>query len=504
MRTIINIEVLDDKFKEFVRQFDAYQDNLKAQGTLWNKQGQAIKGANAQLKSLASLADELSERISAANKNQEKLRESTDKSSRAMSGLARNTRDVAKSILSATTMLLKWSGITTAIGGLLGAGGLFGMNRLASNISGQQKNATGLGITYGAGRAFGPAFNRFLDNPQGLLQKMAEYKSSAAGMAEFAKMGISGHENKTADELAIEVMQKAGEFYRKTPKNLLANYADAYGFSGVLSLEEMRRLGARGDLEERIGVFGSEKKRLNLLGGTTDPYQDFSDQRALSGAAIEATFGKALSALTPQLTRLSEAFRKAVDVFMRSDLVKGAIDGLTKGLGTLAAYLSSPQFLNDMDEFLENMQKLAMGLKKIIGSIPGIDMSPDPAGVMRRTERSYGLKPGTLKRIAEAATPAGFELGAAFYGNLGFFSAIAKNPKSLSPDAIKSQINAIIKNDIGRTDPSQYREGTALYWDAVRRQRAADEATNRALIELKVINETGGNAAVSINGMVAQ
>lgn len=504
MRSIIDIEVQDEKFKEFVRQFDAYQDNLKSQGGLWDKQGKAIKGANAQLKSLAALADELSEGIDSANKNQEKLRKSTDQSNRSMSNLARNTRDVAKGILSATTMLLKWSGIATAIGGLLGAGGLFGMNRLAGNISSQQKSASGLGITYGASKAFGPAFNRFLDDPQGLLQKMAEYKSSSAGMAEFAKMGITGYESKSPDELAIEVMKRASEFYKKTPKNLLSNYAEAYGFSGVLNLEELRLLGTTKDMDSQIGVFGSEKKRLNLMGGVTSPFQDYTDQMAFSGAAIEATFGKALSGLVPQLTRLSEAFRKAVDVFMRSDLVKGALDSLEKGLGNLAGYLTSPQFLNDMDEFLETTQKLAQGFKKILGTIPGIDMGPSEGLQMRRAERNFGLPSGSLEKFRKIIQPNGYSMSE-YVNQASMTASVLANPGRMREGALREYLgNLIAGQDYKRLKSSVGAPGERGYEARLRYTREVDAAVNRGLIELQVINATGGNAAVSLNGMVAQ
>lgn len=505
MRSVIDIEVRDEKFKEFIRQFDAYQDNLKSQGGLWTKQGTAIKGANAQLKSLASLADELADGVGTANKNQEKFRKSTDQSSRSMAGLARSTMQVSKGILSATTMLLKWSGIAGAIGGLLGAGGLFGLSRLSSNIANQQKTASGLGVTYGAGQAFGPSFGRFLDSPSGLLSKMAEYKSSAKGMGEFAKMGIAGAENKSPDELAIEAMRNAREFYKNTPKNLLQNYSEAYGYSGLFNTEELRRLGTSKDLESRIGRFGSEKKKLNLMGGTTSPYQNFSDQMSFSGAGIEATFGKALVALVPQLTKLSEALRKATDSFMRSDIVKAALNSLATGIGELAGYLNSPQFLNDMDEFLETMQQLGRGLKKIVGAIPGVDMGPSEGLQIRQAERTYRLPKGSLQRLKETAFN-----GITTQGNFGGWADWMG--RAMSGGMSESRIReGIINYVFGRnklTGASLYPTsaadmgipGSAGHRWTTEKMRAVD----RAVIEIKTVNVTGGNAATSINGMVPQ
>ena len=62
--------------------------------------------------------------------------------------------------------------------------------------------------------------------------------------------------------------------------------------------------------------------------------------------------------LAAQLEKLSKAIDKTLSAFLKSDVVKSAIDSLGKGIGELAGYLNSPEFLNDMDEFLETMQKL--------------------------------------------------------------------------------------------------------------------------------------------------
>lgn len=504
MRSIIEIDVETGNFLRFKEMFDQYQKSLQKTNQEWGSIGKKIGSAKSGLAKLAAESDKLVKDWSKADTYAKKFTLSLKVADRSVSSVAKGTGIIAKNITAASLALLKWSGITTAIGGLLGAGGLFGINRLAGNISGQQKFSSGVGISYGASQAFGPAFNRFLDSPDSLLSKMAEYKSSSKGMGEFAKMGISGYESKSADELAIEVMRKAADFYKKTPKNLLSDYAGKFGYSELFSTEELRRLGTSKDLSSRIGVFGSSKRSLNLAGGETGPYQNLKDTMAISGAGIEATFGRALAGLIPQLTKLSEAFRKAIDVFMRSDLVKGALGSLSDGIKTFAEYLKSPEFLNDMDEFLETMKKMALGFKKLLGFIPGVDMSPSIGLQMRKEERLRGLPSGTLAKAIAAGTLPGGKQSASLPGSLGFLASIYGNPQALPVDVIRSQVRAIIGNGYDNLDPRKLRVGTPVYNDAVNRRSAVDAATNRALVELKVINDTGGNAAVSINGMVAQ
>ena len=157
---------------------------------------------------------------------------------------------------------------------------------------------------------------------------MYEYQTSAAGGAEFAKLGIKGYENKSPDQLAIEVMRKAKDFYKTTPQNLLQNYAENFGYSALFSPDELRRLGVSKDLESQVGSYGRNKRELEVSGAGA--YQDFKDAMSVGGAKIEGAFGSALSGLTAQLTKLTSAFAKAVSVFLRSDLV-GVLVGFLVG-----------------------------------------------------------------------------------------------------------------------------------------------------------------------------
>lgn len=64
--------------------------------------------------------------------------------------MARNTGSIANNLARSATSLFDIFTITGAIGALVGlGGGLFGLERLASSVTGSRKEALGLGIEYG-------------------------------------------------------------------------------------------------------------------------------------------------------------------------------------------------------------------------------------------------------------------------------------------------------------------------------------------------------------------
>ena len=104
--------------------------------------------------------------------------ERADKITRTMAekwqGIARSTKNVAANIAGATIQLLKWASITGLVSGLLGAGGLFGIDRLAFGVAAGRRSSLGLGTGIGEQRAFGANFGRLVD-PDSFLSAVAEW-----------------------------------------------------------------------------------------------------------------------------------------------------------------------------------------------------------------------------------------------------------------------------------------------------------------------------------------
>src|SRR5882724_3494800 len=68
--------------------------------------------------------------------------------------IGKSVRGTASSILGATRWLVSWTGILGGIGGLLGAGGLWGIDRMARTASDSRRSSMGVGMSIGEQRAF--------------------------------------------------------------------------------------------------------------------------------------------------------------------------------------------------------------------------------------------------------------------------------------------------------------------------------------------------------------
>ena len=86
--------------------------------------------------------------------------------------MTRSTREFAGNIATATTSILRWASITGVLSGLIGAGGLFGIDRLAIGAAGARRSSLGLGAGIGNQSAFNANFGRLVD-PQSFLESVA-------------------------------------------------------------------------------------------------------------------------------------------------------------------------------------------------------------------------------------------------------------------------------------------------------------------------------------------
>ena len=60
--------------------------------------------------------------------------------------MSKSGRQFAGSIFQATASLRHWSKLTALFGGLVGAGGIFGISRMALNVASQRSSAAGLAL----------------------------------------------------------------------------------------------------------------------------------------------------------------------------------------------------------------------------------------------------------------------------------------------------------------------------------------------------------------------
>jgi hypothetical protein len=271
-----------------------------------------------------------------------------------------------------TASLVKWSAITGAVGGIVGIGGLFGLDRLAAGVTAQRRAALGLGVSYGEQTAFGINYGRVV-NPDQVLGGVNEALRDATKRYTLYGAGLTEGDlaGKDTAEVAAALISKLKALVDATPPQLLGQTLQARGLNQFISLEDALRLRntSRGELAELGAGFFSDRGRLGLSAQSQLVWARFSKQLTLAGAGIENTFVKGLTPLIPGLTKLSASVEKAIETLLKAASQKHWLEAFGTALEKVATYMASPQFDKDIKTFIDDVGALADAIKKSLQAL---------------------------------------------------------------------------------------------------------------------------------------
>lgn len=381
---------MDGPFKDFYNLFTEYQSKLDELPAAWAKASKAAGGGAAGAKASAFSAKALSVNTKDAANNQQRFANASRASARSVSTLARDSAKVAKNIGSATLSLIRWAGISTLFGGLLGAGGLFGLSRLADSVSGSRRSALGMNTDQGSQRSFALNYGRFVD-PSSFLgnvnEAMQDYSKRwtlyAAGLTEGQIKG------KDTSEVAEMLLPKLRQ--RFIAGGRTAQSAEAFGLTQFASLQDLNRLANSSpeDLAAARAAAGRDRGTLAIADSTQKAWQDFSTQLSRAGESIETTFVKGLTPLVGPFTKLSDSISKALATALANPALPGYIDDLGKGIEKFAKYLSSDAAGKDVGEFFNALSKMAKGLEDVASFLGIFDLNKPIVAEADKNDNSF-------------------------------------------------------------------------------------------------------------------
>jgi Transglycosylase SLT domain len=360
VKSIISVDVDDSQFKRFQELFSKYTAQLAQSPVIWkavNKE-QATLAANAQKMTAALLSQSQIYRENADQNRRIATQAAT--SERLWSNMSKTTKSVASNIAHATFELGKWTSILGAVGGLLGAGGLFGIDRLAERVTNQRNSALGLGLSIGQQKAFGVNFGGTLDTDSFLswVNQMELDITKQGPSFRLLGHGTTGDTAKDTIELIDSIRNLARSV--RDPR-LLQPVLAGRGLAGIIAPEEARRLRDMSDAEyqQRRRGFARDSGALNINDTTASTWASFNRQLDRAGSEIFRVFVNGLTPLIPSLEKISAGFTKFIGVLLGSDLVKDGIDNLAKWLNDFAGKISKPEFLNKVSQFTSDIGGLA-------------------------------------------------------------------------------------------------------------------------------------------------
>lgn len=390
-KSIVDIDVNDDKFVSFMEKFKEYQAALEDLPEAWRvlahgatdatketakakTEGDLLakafsEGASAIL-SINSGLERLTDSLDRANKTQGDFNKKTRSSKGFLSDATKDAKSLAGHIRDATTSLLSWGGIVGLFTGVLGVGGLFGLNRLAATTGSQRFTSLGIGTSIGALDSTAINYQKALGNPTATLGAIRDSQMDLSKRWTFQAMGINNPDQDPA-KLLPQMIRNARDIFVKNGSTLQG--ANAYGLTNFFSLDDLNRFKNMSDEEIDAMERRAQKdaKLLQITDQQARQWQDFNVQLDYSSQSIRNAFVRGLGPLTPQLSKLSDALAGAIDTVLQSPELGKWIDGLASGIERFGNYLASPEFTKDVDSFMAGIEKLGALIGKVYDWVAG-------------------------------------------------------------------------------------------------------------------------------------
>lgn len=390
-KSIVDIDVNDDKFVAFMEKFKEYQAALEDLPEAWRglahgatdatketakakTEGDLLakafsEGASAIL-SINSGLERLTDSLDRANKSQEDFNKKTRSSKGFLSDATKDAKSLAGHIRDATTSLLSWGGIVGLFTGVLGVGGLFGLNRLAATTGSQRFTSLGIGTSIGALDSTAINYQKALGNPTGTLGAIRDSQMDLSKRWQFQALGINNPDQDPA-KLLPQLIRNARDIFVKNGSTLQG--ANAYGLTNFFSLDDLNRFKNMSDEEIDAMERRAQKdaKLLQITDQQARQWQDFNVQLDYSSQSIRNAFVRGLGPLTPQLSKLSDALAGAIDTVLQSPELGKWIDSLAGGIEKFGNYLASPDFAKDVDDFMDGLRRLGQSIGRVIDLFTG-------------------------------------------------------------------------------------------------------------------------------------
>ena len=482
VKSVIDVEVNDEKFQRFYELFSSYDEKLKGLpesirtiGEDAAKNTEAfVKTAIETHKSVKNIED-MTAALVAAKKAQGDLGTATRSSGGGMKKMADDAERLGRSIFGIGKFLLK--------AGAWGFGGasaaFFGLDMLGRSAVGSQRSARGAGVSVGQQKAFNLDFSRFVDpstlsnvaNAQNDLTKQA-YVAMTAGVS------ISQAQTDNPAQLAIQSAMRLHDWWNQTPPGLRSSQTMAAGgFSQIgYSLEDARRLGATSRKELMLAQeqYQVDQKTLSITDQSVSKWYEFTRQLSLAGKEIETVLIDKLQELGPSLGKLSAAFTKDVEGLI-NNVSSEDISKFSDGIKSVATYLASKEMMQNIRNFGMAVYDVTQGILAVaswfgmkspsgakntgIGSISEKDkdylskpvLAPllkghlpeaykysqaDKEARIIDTEKHFGLPPGSLISIWQQESSSGLNKKPSSKGALGDFQIIPSTANSLHIDPL--------------------------------------------------------------------
>jgi hypothetical protein len=372
-KSVIEIDILDDKFKAFATLFDKFQTALDKMPKGWEAAGKAVDKVGEKTdKTAKKIIKEQKEQNKHANDGLKIVKET-----------ARFSGEIAKNFASTAVSVAKW----LALGAV---GGGFGIGGIAASASDYRVRASGANATTGELRAIQSSLKKYSDDPEALLSKIADMQADRGQTATLNVVG--GNRNNTPFQSMIDILKETKRVlsqHKDENGNVDLNIAEALGFTKLFNSSELRRIvNDKGELGGDTAAAETNAKKLSNLDSENKALQDFWMNLIYAKNKIELALIEPLSRLAKPLSDLTDAVVNAISDFLKSDEIKKSIKEFTD-------WISSDDSKKSISEFFSALGKIAALIGRLAYFLPDLSKPKDtPEG--QKAKNGYTYKNGVI------------------------------------------------------------------------------------------------------------
>lgn len=320
-KSIVEVEIRDGQFRDFYEMFQKYQKQLSDMPEDWKKVVDVIDDAGGGMEDFsksshsskeflmiaAIQADAISKAMLKSTGVQDKFNVKAKDGAIQMGKMAKFSKEMHKDVS-------KMSGIYLKLGAL-GASALAlptAVFAAVNQLAGQNLQARGLGLKIGQTQAFDANFEKF-----GLgtsdLGNVANAQSDVSKWRAFTAAGLTPDQiqNEDAEKLTYDFAKAASGKYKEWQKSGMpaASMAQAYGFTDILSLQQLRTGASYGDSdwEKAQQKELADAKKNAVDEGTADQASDVKASLKSDWAQVMNEFNGQLAQMSPELKTMGDA-----------------------------------------------------------------------------------------------------------------------------------------------------------------------------------------------------
>jgi hypothetical protein len=319
-RPIIQIDLDDQKFVDFVRQWDKYREQVAQQPGEWNKVGGSIKQAGGAFEGLAAgfhnVLDvardpHLTNVFSLFAKVSQATAKSWDNVSKSIKASGKFITTFERSVLKVGAGFAKFG----ALGFGVAAAAAGATTKAASDLSEQNRENRGFDLKPGESQAFQDTYGEALGVDKSYLERFAQIKQNPAEWTKLAQMTagkitVDDIDRESPAQLAIDSLHAAAQ----AKQQLGGAWAEFSGANSMFGFGPLNNASKRPESfwQDTFDKYSKERDRLALDQGKYDQGTEFMQHQKANFEELTAAFNNATITLAPALNKLSDKFTDLV------------------------------------------------------------------------------------------------------------------------------------------------------------------------------------------------